>query len=211
MLDLGWQELFLIAVVALVVVGPKDLPSALRTVAGALRKARGLTREVQHGFSELVREAELEDIRRQVGGAGRGEVAKAVKDAVDPDGSLTAEFDPRAFTAELKKEVEAGPRTGPRAGAAVPRADGPAPVRQGGEPPAAEDGGAPAVTPPAAPAAVPPAAKPAAPPAAPAAAPLAAKAAAKPGREPGEAPERAAQPADRAFDPVPGAGGRKAP
>jgi sec-independent protein translocase protein TatB len=119
MLDVGWQELLLIAVVALVVVGPKDLPAALRTVAQVLRKIRGLSREFQSGFAELVREAELDEIKRKVGGAGRADVGEAVRKVVDPTGSLTADFDPADFARRLREEVEAGPPTRPRSGAAT--------------------------------------------------------------------------------------------
>ncbi|MGZ8996802.1 MAG: Sec-independent protein translocase subunit TatA/TatB [Rhodospirillales bacterium] len=53
MLDLSWQELFLIAVVALVVIGPKDLPQVMRSVAGFVRKAKGL-----RAFKKSVRDDE---------------------------------------------------------------------------------------------------------------------------------------------------------
>jgi sec-independent protein translocase protein TatB len=119
MLDVGWQELLLIAVVALVVVGPKDLPAALRTLAQVLRKIRGLSREFQSGFAEMVREAELDDLRRKVDSAGRADFGEAVRKTVDPTGSLTADFDPADFARRLREEVEAGPPTRPRSGAAT--------------------------------------------------------------------------------------------
>jgi sec-independent protein translocase protein TatB len=46
MLDIGWPELMLIMVVALVVIGPKDLPAAIRTVTTILRKVRGMANGV---------------------------------------------------------------------------------------------------------------------------------------------------------------------
>lgn len=113
MLDIGWQELFIVAVLALIVVGPKDLPRALRTVTHYVRKARGLAREFRSGLDEVIRESELDEIKRDVGRATDLDIGKDVRDSVDPDGSLTAEFDPNAFADRLKDTVEGGPPTGP--------------------------------------------------------------------------------------------------
>lgn len=106
MFDLGWQELFLVAVVAIVIVGPKDLPQALRAIMHFVRKARGLAREFQSGIDELVREAELDDIKRQVNSARRGDYTEHLRNAVDPGGTLTEDFDPRKFNQELLRRVE---------------------------------------------------------------------------------------------------------
>ena len=65
MLDLGWQELFLIALVALVAVGPKELPSILRSISRWIRGARSAVRTFQDTIEEVARETELEDIRNQ--------------------------------------------------------------------------------------------------------------------------------------------------
>lgn len=60
MLDIGAMELFVIAILALVVVGPKELPKLLRTVGGFVRKARELTAEFRDGVETLAAEAERE-------------------------------------------------------------------------------------------------------------------------------------------------------
>jgi sec-independent protein translocase protein TatB len=133
MLDIGWQELFFIGVIALIVVGPKDLPRVLRTVAHFVRKARGLAREFQGGVAEMVREAELDDIKRKVDGSSRS-IENTIKDAVDPTGSLTADFDPTEFNRQLKERVESGPPTRPAETEAA--SDGDAPTET------ASDGGA---------------------------------------------------------------------
>jgi len=130
MLDIGWQELFFIAVIALIVVGPKDLPKVMRTVSQYVRKARGLAREFQGGVADMVREAELDEIKRKVDGSSQS-IEKTIKDTVDPTGSLTADFDPAEFNRQLKERVEGGPPTRPAETGAV------------------SDGGAPAETPPA--------------------------------------------------------------
>ncbi len=60
MFDIGAQELFVLAVVALVVVGPKELPGLLRSLASIVRKGRELTAEFKDGLSTLANEAEQE-------------------------------------------------------------------------------------------------------------------------------------------------------
>lgn len=65
MFEIGGTELLLIAVVALVVIGPKDLPNALRTVGRYTGKARTMTRHLRSGFDEMMRQAELEEMEKQ--------------------------------------------------------------------------------------------------------------------------------------------------
>lgn len=60
MLDIGAMELFVVAILALVVVGPKELPKLLRTIGGLMRKARELTAEFRDGVETLAAEAERE-------------------------------------------------------------------------------------------------------------------------------------------------------
>lgn len=72
MFDIGSMELLLVAVVALVVVGPKDLPRLLRTVAGVVKKARDMAAEFKLGVHALAQEVEREfdpftDLRREEG------------------------------------------------------------------------------------------------------------------------------------------------
>lgn len=65
MFEIGGTELLLIAVVALLVIGPKDLPNALRTVGKYTGKARAMTRHLRSGFDEMMRQAELEEMEKQ--------------------------------------------------------------------------------------------------------------------------------------------------
>ena len=88
MFDLGWSELFIIALVALIVVGPRELPRVLRTVSQALAKIKGLAREFQSGLDEMAREAELGDLKRQVENVSRGSLDKVLEDTVDPTGEV---------------------------------------------------------------------------------------------------------------------------
>lgn len=97
MLDIGYSELLLIAVVALVVIGPKDLPRVMRTVGGWVGKARAMTRHVRSGFDTMMREAELDEMQKQWA-QHNAEIMSATPPTTIP-GDLTAPND--AATAEI--------------------------------------------------------------------------------------------------------------
>lgn len=88
MFDLGWGEMGVIALVALIVLGPKELPNALRTMTNLTRTARKLAGEFQSGVNEIVREAELEDARKAAQSISKGSISKAIEKVVDPTGDL---------------------------------------------------------------------------------------------------------------------------
>jgi sec-independent protein translocase protein TatB len=83
MFDMSWGEIMVIGGVALIVIGPKDLPKALRTVGQMTAKVRKLAGEFQSQFSEAMREAELDEVRREVEGLNRS-VASATSGAFNP-------------------------------------------------------------------------------------------------------------------------------
>ena len=65
MFDIAPSELLLVAFVALVVIGPKDLPKAMRVVGYWVGKVRGIGRQFRQGFETMVREAELEEMEKR--------------------------------------------------------------------------------------------------------------------------------------------------
>src|SRR6266481_6751864 len=94
LLDFGWSELLLIGVVALVVIGPKDLPKALRVAGFWVRKARTLSREFQSSVEQMVREAELDEMRQELKKASEINLDKEFRQAVDPTGDLAESLKP---------------------------------------------------------------------------------------------------------------------
>jgi sec-independent protein translocase protein TatB len=139
MFDFSWSELALIAVVALVVIGPKDLPRVMRTAGMWMRKARSVAREFQGSIDQMVREAELEDVRETVQQATRFNIKDEFERHIDPTGELRDGLsDPTRPTqvAELPKpaSAETAPPSAPAPDAAheATRAEPAPPVEGGG-------------------------------------------------------------------------------
>jgi sec-independent protein translocase protein TatB len=97
MFDFSGSELLIIAIVALVVIGPKDLPKVLRGLGKWAGKARAVAREFQSSIDQMIRESELEDLKKEVE-AAKTEVEKVaatdvgheIEQSVDPKGELHA-------------------------------------------------------------------------------------------------------------------------
>ena len=85
MFDIGWPELFIIAVVVLLVVGPKDLPKVLRTVGHLAGKAKAITREFRGHVDDMIRDSELEDVRDQINSAGESSLEALKENVINPN------------------------------------------------------------------------------------------------------------------------------
>lgn len=92
MFDIGWSELVVIGVVALIAIGPKELPGVLRMAGQWIGKVRRMAGEFQSQFQEALREAEMEDLKQQV---------DEIKESATRD--LTAHFDPLE---DVRNEIE---------------------------------------------------------------------------------------------------------
>lgn len=155
MFDLAWSEIALIAVVAVVVIGPKDLPDAVRGVARMVRKGRQMLAEMQTQADELVREANLHEVRESINEIRNFNLKDAVERAVDDDGSIRKTFseDPLRDWSHEASPTVAGAEPPPEAPPAEePPAFIPPGTHLAAPPPAAEP------LPPAPPAFVPPSA-----------------------------------------------------
>jgi sec-independent protein translocase protein TatB len=104
MFDIGWGELLVIGIVALVAIGPKELPGALRTAGQWIAKIRRMASEFQNQFHEAMREAELADLKKEV-------------DEMATTAQSYANYDPMA---DIRKDIENA--TGP-----LPDLNAPAP------------------------------------------------------------------------------------
>lgn len=89
MFDFAWSEIAVIGVIALIVIGPKDLPKALKTAGFMVRRARLMAREFQNSVDDMIRDSELNEIREQAAkAAGVDDLKQAVKDAMDAGGDI---------------------------------------------------------------------------------------------------------------------------
>ena len=98
MFDIGGWEFLLIAILAVIVIGPKELPGAIRTVSMFMRRARELAREFQSGIEEVARESELDKMTQGLKDAAdpAGGIRRRIGEAVDPDNEIRGamDFDP---------------------------------------------------------------------------------------------------------------------
>ncbi|MBU8540083.1 Sec-independent protein translocase protein TatB [Falsiroseomonas tokyonensis] len=178
MLGLDWTELALIAVVAVVVIGPKDLPDAVRSIAKGIQKLRRMAGEFQGQVDEVVREAKLEDVRNQINEIRSFNVRDIVEKEFDKDGSIRKTFtedpignplrdafapDPAHGATVTPPPVQAGAPV-VEAGPPVPTVVPPAFIPPGATPPPAPLAASQPAPPPAPPAFVPPPAPPSLPP-----------------------------------------------
>jgi sec-independent protein translocase protein TatB len=103
MFDFAWSEFALIAVVALICIGPKDMPVAIRAVTGWIKKARRMAGEFQGHVDEMMREADLHEVRDHISQLRNFNLAGTLERVVDSDGSIRRAFDdptrPTAYSA----------------------------------------------------------------------------------------------------------------
>ena len=88
MFDIAWSELLLVGGVALIVIGPKELPGALRTAGQMVGKVRRMAAEFQGQFNDAMREAELHDLKKQVEDIGTS--VQAMTSCVAPRASTAS-------------------------------------------------------------------------------------------------------------------------
>jgi len=114
MFDIGWSELVVIAVVALIAIGPKELPGVLRMVGQWMGKARRMASEFQGQFNEAMREAEMADLKKQFD---------------DTTSAIKSTFDTTDIKNELEKMIQdpVGTTPGAENVAATPPSDPAAP------------------------------------------------------------------------------------
>jgi sec-independent protein translocase protein TatB len=133
MFDISWTEFLLIGVVALIVIGPKELPGVLRTLGQYTRKVRSMAAEFQNQFQEAMREAEMVDLKKQV-----DDMAHDFKH-FDPLKDVRADVESMGKDIERSMESPAEPKVAPEATEAT--AETPA-EPQSLAPPAASEPGA---------------------------------------------------------------------
>ena len=107
----GLTEFLFIAVVMLIVVGPKDLPLMMRKLGQFVAKARGMAREFQSAFDDIARQAELDELRQEIEDLKRDNALTAAVDdlkAVEDDINESVMREEAEMKAAVKGEPEGG-------------------------------------------------------------------------------------------------------
>lgn len=95
MFDIGGWEFLLVAILGIIIIGPKELPGVIRTVSMFVRRARGLAREFQSGLEEVAREAELDGITDGIKDIGNpaASIRERIQKTIDPDDEMRQAMD----------------------------------------------------------------------------------------------------------------------
>ncbi|WP_337995463.1 Sec-independent protein translocase protein TatB [Oleispirillum naphthae] len=124
MFDIGGWELALVVVVAVFVIGPNELPATLRTLGRVIGRLRALSAGFRNQLDEMIREAELDDLRKAADAARSADFGRIVEDAVDPDRVMRDSLSPDPQTpAEPPAEPKPPRKRKPRKKAA-PKGEG---------------------------------------------------------------------------------------
>jgi sec-independent protein translocase protein TatB len=107
MFDIGWSELLVIAIVMIVVVGPKDLPRMLRTFGKTTAKLRAMAGDFQRQFNEALKEAELDDVKKSIDDLRSLNPAEQIKKQLNPFEQAAA--DVRSGLDSIKPASSAAP------------------------------------------------------------------------------------------------------
>src|SRR5215472_15031442 len=97
MFDFAWSEIGLIGVVALIAIGPKDMPAAIKAITGVIKKARRMAGEFQTHVDEMMRDADLAEVRNQINEIRNFDFKGEIERAVDADGSIRETFASNPF------------------------------------------------------------------------------------------------------------------
>jgi sec-independent protein translocase protein TatB len=97
MFDFAWSEIALIGVVALVLIGPKDMPVAIKAVSDMVKKARKMAGEFQGHVDEMVKDTSIAEVRQQINEIRNFDIRGEIERSVDADGSLRSAFNTDAF------------------------------------------------------------------------------------------------------------------
>ena len=89
MFDFAWSEIALVGVVALIAIGPKDMPGAIKAIADLVKKARRMAGEFQGHVDEMMREADLGDVRTSLNQIRNFDIRGEIERHIDADGSIS--------------------------------------------------------------------------------------------------------------------------
>jgi len=104
MFDMGWWELSVIGVITILILGPKELPYAMKSIARFMKKARRLASDFQGHMDDLIKEADLHDVQNTVRSIKNKDFGGVIEGALDPTGEVKSELE--STMASAKNEVD---------------------------------------------------------------------------------------------------------
>ena len=93
MFDIGWTEITFILIVAIIVIGPKELPRVLRNVGQWVGKAKSMTGEFRGHIDDMIRDTELDEVKKKIDSVGSFDPNSALEETIDPEGEIKNAFD----------------------------------------------------------------------------------------------------------------------
>ena len=113
MFDLGWTEFIVVAVVAILVVGPKELPGMLRTIGKTIGSARRMAGDFQRQFNDALREADLDGIKSGIDSVNKINPVRQIKDSLNPIKQAADDVQRDINKGLLKSSEKAAPASTP--------------------------------------------------------------------------------------------------
>lgn len=110
MLDIGWTEIATITIIAILIIGPKDLPKAMRGLAKMIGKAKHMMREFQSNIDDLIKESELEEVKKQIQSVRNFDVKEQITKTIDPDGEIEKGMDVSKEVSDFNKSLKGDPQ-----------------------------------------------------------------------------------------------------
>ena len=132
MFDIGWQEIIILMLIALIVVGPKDLPRVVKTAGQWMGKARGYARDFQRTIEEAADATEIDAVKKEIDEANR-ELATARRDVAEGTDSMNKMLGGDVAPSSSTAAAKANGGTAPEAEAAADgdKSAAPAPAAEG--------------------------------------------------------------------------------
>jgi len=93
MFDIGWTEIVTIVILAVLIIGPRDLPKAMRALAKMVGKAKAMMREFQSNVDDMIKDTELEEVKNSIQSARSFDVKSQIAKTLDSDGTIEKSMD----------------------------------------------------------------------------------------------------------------------
>lgn len=106
MFDIGWTEVAVIVTLALIIIGPKDIPKTMGTIARWIGKAKAMAGEFQRNIDDMIKEAELDEVKNQLQTMRTFDIKSQIENAVDEGGEIRKSMDFSKEAADFNRSMK---------------------------------------------------------------------------------------------------------